>query len=285
MKPIFKYWGGKSFIVDWVISHFPENYEQLIYVEPFCGAANVLFKKNPQKFEKINDLDQHLMCIFTAVREHPSKLFNMLDNTLYGCNELNYAFDLLHSKKCKDYVKIAWAKFVLLEFSMFASGKRNSFTSNFKRQSAKFFRDKVCLKKFNKFKQRLKYVELLSRPATRIIELFDSPDTFFYLDPPYPETNNEGYKKGCKFTIDDFNKLTEQLKKIKGKYLLSFELKPGMECKNLDGRYLFTKKIPRHSKLGMNANSKTEYKDCFAVECLLTNYKVSKPKQLSLECI
>lgn len=58
----------------------------------------------------------------------------------------------------------------------------------------------------------------MNQHAFQVIESFDSPQTVFYVDPPYPETN-QGHYGG--FTQQDFVNLVEQLKACKGAVLLS----------------------------------------------------------------
>jgi DNA adenine methylase len=54
--------------------------------------------------------------------------------------------------------------------------------------------------------------------ALRIIQSRDTPETFFYLDPPYVGYD-QGYYDG--YTQMDFDALLTLLESIKGKFLLS----------------------------------------------------------------
>ena len=65
---------------------------------------------------------------------------------------------------------------------------------------------------------RLEGVFVECDDALKIIERWDSPDTLFYCDPPYPGAN-QGHYKG--YTHEDFAALVDKLKGIKGKFLLS----------------------------------------------------------------
>lgn len=47
MRAIIRYPGSKWGLADWIISHFPENYDKMVYLEPFCGSGAVFFNKIP----------------------------------------------------------------------------------------------------------------------------------------------------------------------------------------------------------------------------------------------
>lgn len=274
---IFKYWGGKYKIVDWVISHFPDNYQNLTYIEPFCGSAIILLNKIKSKVEIISDLDKSLFCLHRAIRERPDDLVKLLENTMYSTNELNHALDIIDGVvELDDWIHMAWAKYVSLKCSFFGNGSRNALKiSSLNNNECSAFRSGYA--RIDEVVKRMRYVNVLNKDALKVIEQFDSEDSFFYLDPPYPETDQSGYKN-C-YTMDDFNMLTEALKKIKGKYLISFELKDGMECKdNIGDRHLFTKNLIRASRIGIN-NCDNKH----AVECLMSNYMPSSAKQLTLD--
>ena len=64
MKAIIRYPGAKWSIADWIISHFPEEYEKMVYLEPFLGSGAVFFNKRPRAVETINDLDSDVVNFF-----------------------------------------------------------------------------------------------------------------------------------------------------------------------------------------------------------------------------
>jgi DNA adenine methylase len=66
-----KWIGGKSRLRKHVIALLPPH---SCYVEPFAGAAWVLFGKPPSPVEVINDIDQELINFFRVVKEQPEKL-------------------------------------------------------------------------------------------------------------------------------------------------------------------------------------------------------------------
>ena len=67
----FKWVGGKSRLRKEIIQLLPPH---TCYVEPFAGAAWVLFGKPPSAVEVINDIDDQLINFFRVVKEKPEEL-------------------------------------------------------------------------------------------------------------------------------------------------------------------------------------------------------------------
>src|SRR5438552_4674528 len=61
----FKWVGGKSRLRKAIIDLLPPH---TCYVEPFAGAAWVLFGKPPSDVEVLNDIDQELVNFFRVVK-------------------------------------------------------------------------------------------------------------------------------------------------------------------------------------------------------------------------
>ena len=76
-----------------------------------------------------------------------------------------------------------------------------------------------------KLKERMKSVSIENEDALSLIKRYDFKDAFFYLDPPYPGVNQGPYSG---YSMEDFNKLTDCLLHINGKFALSCYLKPEM---------------------------------------------------------
>jgi DNA adenine methylase len=78
-----------------------------------------------------------------------------------------------------------------------------------------------------KITDRLQKVEILNKDQIDVIKEFDSPQTFFYCDPPYVHATRS-VKKAYDFEMNDEQHviLAETLNKIKGKVIIS-----GYDCK------------------------------------------------------
>jgi len=74
-------------------------------------------------------------------------------------------------------------------------------------------------KLFNKhLLTRLELTDIECNDAIKVIKYRNTPNTFFYIDPPYLNSN-QGHYKG--YTLEQFKELLNQLQKIKGKFLMS----------------------------------------------------------------
>jgi DNA adenine methylase len=65
---------------------------------------------------------------------------------------------------------------------------------------------------------RMASVYIACDDALKIIKQWDSPQTFFYCDPPYPGTDCGKYKG---YTLDNFRELVSTLDNCQGSFLLS----------------------------------------------------------------
>jgi site-specific DNA-adenine methylase len=49
--------GGKFFLSQWIVDHFPNDYEEYDFIEPYVGGGSVFLNKNRSKtIEVINDI-------------------------------------------------------------------------------------------------------------------------------------------------------------------------------------------------------------------------------------
>ena len=228
-KSLIPYYGGKSQLADWIIRHFPKDYRDLHYVEPFAGGLSVLFKKDLHKsrLESINDLDNMLINFYEVLKdkEMSKELFKIAETSLHSESLSRHYFKEIrkHGFKIEDKekVKLAYYFFYTYCFSFNAMLNYNTWSymkyPNNENPNIKLFLNKVF--NINNYHLRFKKVQIFCRDALRVIKNTDTEQTFFYLDPPYPGADQ---KYLFKYNEKDFNELIYVLKGIKGKFLLSF---------------------------------------------------------------
>lgn len=89
MKSPISWFGGKYYLAHKIIKLFPPH---SIYVEPFGGAAHVLFAKEPSPVEVYNDIDSGLVNFFRVLRDPKSfgELALLCSLTPYSREEYYY---------------------------------------------------------------------------------------------------------------------------------------------------------------------------------------------------
>jgi DNA adenine methylase len=213
MKSFLAYVGGKSLLADRIIKKIPSDHE--CYCEVFAGAAWLLFKKEPSKVEIINDINSELITLYRCVQNHVDELVRYMRWLLISRDE----WDRLRKVKPETLTDIQRAVrfyFLLknsfsskLDFSSFRVAATGRPTFNFLRLEEQFAEAHL----------RLSGVYIENKPYQYIIERFDKPATFFYIDPPYYDCE-DCYGKGI-FSKADFETLNDLLKAVKGRFIMS----------------------------------------------------------------
>lgn len=204
------YIGGKNRLAKQLIAMFPEH---TTYVEAFAGGAQVLFHKDPSKVEVVNDLDGDIVNFFRVCQLHHEELVRYLHFILVS----RKWFELL---KATDPVSLTdiqrAARYLYRLKNSFASLVRNPHYHWHVVQPPGFNLERLPELLENVHK-RLARVQIECLPYEEVLTRYDRPATLFYLDPPY--WGRQLYRHN--FTTADFVKLEEQLRKVKGKFMLS----------------------------------------------------------------
>ena len=192
--------GGKKLLANEIVNLFPNDYENMTFVEPFFGGGSIYFKKEPSKKEIINDKDKDIYILLKGLKKYDgdkiSKDINESPNTKEG-------FIRYKNKKTNN----EYDKFIktLYLFKTTFLGLGRSFNS---RQND--------LNYGNKYQERLKKTLIFNKDYKDIIKKYDSINTLFYFDPPY-EKSESIYTHG----IIDYEEMNDILNSIKGKFILS----------------------------------------------------------------
>ena len=209
------YIGGKNRLAKKIISMLPEH---TTYVEPFAGGAQVLFHKSPSNVEVLNDLDFDIVNFFRVCQWHYEELIRYL-RYCFVSRKLHELHLASNPTTLTDIQRAG--RFYYLQ--------KNSFGGLILKQ--KFHYGVTCPSNYNparipivieKAHQRLMRVQIESLPYEQVLEKYDRPTTFFYLDPPY--WRRKLYK--FNFKDEDFRQLAARLKKLSGKFILSLDDQP-----------------------------------------------------------
>ncbi len=262
------YVGGKSYLANWIISNFPEDYTKLSYCEVFGGGGWVLFKKDESFQETYNDLNKDLVNLFRVIRDKYPEFEHRAEWSLHSREMYKEAVAKLKDDPFITEVEKA-ISYALYKIQTFSSGQSVSWGYSLRQEKIWSGRWLPFLRRMSIINARLKKVQIECMDFEKLIDKYDTKQTLFYLDPPYVGVEFYYKTNGVDFKASDHERLSEILKSIKGKFVLSYyehEL-----VRKLYKRYnIITKQAVKHS-CGMVRNSKIKHRPK-SIELLIKNY-------------
>jgi DNA adenine methylase len=209
-KSPITYFGGKSRLAPAIIKQIPKH---TCYVEPFAGAAWVLFKKEPSRAEVLNDRDNNIVNLYRVIQHHPEEFLRQF-KTLYVSRRLFDLQKLTNDETLTDIHRaVKW--FYLLKTAF--GGKMAGSTFGYGTTRAASLNLVDLEATIIDIHWRLARVTIENLPYNDVIRRYDRPHTFFYLDPPYYGIKAYRYN----FEPADFEALAATLMGLKGKFLMS----------------------------------------------------------------
>lgn len=237
--------GGKFRLRKKIVSMMPTDYET--YVEPFLGGGQVFLELEKEKRKKyvLNDNNRDIYHLWKDLQTiSPDAVRSFV------FPQSKDLFDRLKQKTdLQDPVERLYRNLYLSLFSF--SNNRIAFAKKNKTKG------KHILQKIDALQEKLRGVRIYNKDYQDIIQKYNHPETFFYLDPPY--TNMEKYYQGQ--SIDPYE-LAHVCRTIKGRFLLSYDISPKVKDA-FQGFYFQRVRLPYTSGL----KSKTKY------EYIISNYK------------
>jgi len=220
----FGWYGGKYVHLDWLLPLLPRTTH---FCEPFGGSAAVLLNRLPSPVETYNDLDGEVVNFFRALREHKETLIEQIGLTPFSREELRQACeepttglgDIERARRF--YVRARQVRTGLAQTASAGRWAHCLLTSRAEMAGA-VSRWLGAVEDLNLIAQRLLRVQLENEPAVNVIQRYDSPETLFYCDPPYPHSAR-GDKNAYAFEMTDkqHRELADALRCVRGKVALS----------------------------------------------------------------
>ncbi|WP_028314665.1 DNA adenine methylase [Desulfatibacillum aliphaticivorans] len=218
MNSPLAYIGGKSKLSQTIISMMPQHHA---YCEVFAGAAWVLFRKEPSKYETINDLDSDLIAFYRILQHHLEEFIRQFKWLL---SSREWFEDYKRQQDAGGLTEIQRAaRYYYLQRLCFGGRVRARTFGGGPLQ-----RPRINLIRFeeelSEVHLRLARVQIEHLPWQDFVKRYDRPQTFFYLDPPYylaPYYNHN-------LTKPDYVEMADILAGVKGKFLLSINDAPEM---------------------------------------------------------
>ena len=214
MKTPISYYGGKQKLASLIIRLIPDH---SLYCEPFIGGGAVFFQKPKSKVEVINDTNKELINFYEMVQDDFVSLEKEIRIALHSRDIHRKATVIYGNPDMFSKIKRAAAVWILSSQSFSSKlngtwgyGIQSNTTSKKIKNKRESFTEEYAI--------RLQDVQLECTDALRIIRSRDRVNSFFYLDPPYFNSDcghYDGYSK------EDFEQLLDLLSKIEGKFILS----------------------------------------------------------------
>ena len=234
---MLSYIGGKSKIGKWIVPFYDKDMET--YVETFGGMFWCFFNMDLTKFPNLkkvvyNDFNPLNYNLFQCI-QNPVRLLESINAipcqqfgeettpSIYREQFVSFQAEIFaenFSVKPYDYEVAAKYAYVLTQVFSGSKPETSSFIDLKGKYKSKYltFRDK--LSKPDWVEHFLRITEVENMDFAEVIEKYDSPTTYFYVDPPYWKTEN--YYSNHDFDRNDHERLSKSLINMEGKFSLSY---------------------------------------------------------------
>lgn len=220
----FGWYGGKFSHLNWPLPLLPKAQH---YCEPFAGSAAVLLNREPSPVETYNDIDGEVVNFFRVLRDQKEALIEAIGLTPFSRAEFELAFsrpeqDISDLERARRFFVLA--RQVRTGLAQRASAGRwaHCLLTSRAGMAGAVSRWLGSVEGLSEIVQRLLRVQIENAPAIEVIKRYDSDQTFFYCDPPYPH-DSRGDNKAYAYEMSDEGhyKLAEVLLHVRGKVAVS----------------------------------------------------------------
>ncbi len=267
VKSPCKYVGGKSESAERIVSLFPSSNTYDTYIDACGGAAHVLVAKPRYDHKEVyNDLDNNLCTFWLEVQHNAEALTERLQSLPYSrFVYYQYYRSLFDGTELSSFER-AVRYFYVLRSTGTGWVRKSHVGWNNTNGNVQAYRS--ITETFEAIQQRFQRVLIDNRDVLDTIDRYDSPQAFFYIDPPYfgAEIYYETSKKGF-----NHEGLAKKLQGVQGKVAVSYYPHP-----SIDSFYPADK---WHRVTWTQAkSSQVQHRDRvdLATEMLLTNYPASQ---------
>src|SRR5581483_8649684 len=220
----FGWYGGKYSHLDWLLPLLPECQH---YCEPFGGSAAVLLNRAPSPVETYNDVDGEVVNFFRVLREQKDALLEAIGLTPFSREEFELAISgpaegISDVERARRF--FVRARQVRTGLAQTASSGRwaNCLLTSRAGMAGAVSRWLGSVEGLAEIAQRLLRVQIENAPAIDVIKRYDSEQTLFYCDPPYPHASRGDSKAyAYEMSDDEHRALAAALRSVKGKVAVS----------------------------------------------------------------
>lgn len=228
-----------------VISEFPDNYQELVYCEPFCGCCNIFLKKQPSKISVLNDPNIGIYTLVKTIQNNEKYFSNKLKSI--KLNQSTFKNEL-NKKEFKSDVEYAINQYVLHRMSRAGLCKTYSWSIN-KKNQVDLCSWNTTVDTLIEISKKLAGVFIYNKPTQEIVQNFNCDNVLLYCNMPC-YCGNKCIKTAYKpeMSQEDHIEFSKLLLKFNGKVVLH----------NMDSN-LYKKLYKSFNRKKIINKNKTEY--------------------------
>ncbi|MEX3623781.1 DNA adenine methylase [Viridibacillus arvi] len=262
VTPNNKWFSDKHYLASDIISQIPKH---KVYVNVFRGGGHIFSQKQPSKLEVFNDFDNDLVNFLMVARSKEVELLYLLETlstNRFLCEKWQ------QETKPEDELKRAAIWYFLM--CQRKSSINSNIVSGWSASSLDFATDyQNTIQHLQSFVNRWRNVMIECVDFRRLIDIYDGPDTVFFIDAPY---EGEDHLYHGDFSIQDHIDLAKRLRNIQGKAIVTY-----YECDLVNSLYKDWIRIEKYGGVGSAVNNSEMRKA--RKELILMNFE---EEQLSL---
>ena len=192
----------------------------------FGGSAAVLLNVGPYPVETYNDIDSDLVNFFATLRDQHEELLRAISLTPFSREELARACEPASGLSTVErarrfYIRARQTRTGLAQTSSVGRWAHCVLTSR-AGMSGSVSRWLGSVDGLAGIATRLRRVQIENAPAIEVIQRYDTPETLFYLDPPYVHAaRGDTASYGFEMSDDEHRELAEYLRVIRGRAVIS----------------------------------------------------------------
>ena len=220
----FGWYGGKFSHLDFILPNIPRDAAH--FCDVFGGSAAVLVNREPSPVETYNDLDSELVNFFGILRDRQDELLRAISLTPFSREELARACEYERGLSDLERARRFFVRARQTRTGLAQSGSEGRWAhcvlTSRAGMAGAVSRWLGSVEGLAEIAQRLQRVQIENAPALDAIARYDTPQTVFYLDPPYVHSaRGDASAYGFEMSDGDHAELASALSSIRGRAVLS----------------------------------------------------------------
>lgn len=215
VKPALSWPGGKSKLLKYILPLIPPH---KAYVEPFAGGLAVFLAKQRSAIEVLNDLNGDLVTFYRCVRFHPDTLLTELEFVLNSRQEFH---DFADQPGLTDIQRAS--RWFFRHKNCFRGASLGTFGVSPTSAGGASGSRSARMESIRELNLRMDRVIIENLDWQKCVDVYDRPETFYFLDPPYTDCDAGMYSA---WTLTDVQALKQRLDRLRGLWMVTLNDSP-----------------------------------------------------------